>query len=45
MLRVRRLAAPARLALARARLHRVVCMLTALARRARGEGEGGGVAT
>ncbi|MCI0339914.1 MAG: four helix bundle protein [Planctomycetales bacterium] len=45
VLRVRRLAAPARLAPARARLHQVVCMLTALARRARGEGEGGGVAT
>ncbi|MCI0342066.1 MAG: four helix bundle protein [Planctomycetales bacterium] len=45
VLRVRRLAAPARLVPARARLHRVVCMLTALARRARGEGEGGVAAT
>ncbi len=41
VLRVRRLAEPAAVAAARARLHRLVCMLTALARRARGDGRAG----
>ncbi|MCI0339705.1 MAG: four helix bundle protein [Planctomycetales bacterium] len=41
ILLLRRLADPARVAAARVRLHRLVCMLTALARRARGEEEGG----
>ncbi len=38
ILLLRRLAAPAAVEAARERLHRLVCMLTALARRARGEG-------
>ncbi len=41
ILLLRRLAAPGAVAAARAVLHRLVCMLTALARHARGEGEGG----
>ncbi len=41
ILSLRRLAEPGTVAAARAVLHRLVCMLTALARRARGEGEGG----
>ncbi len=41
VLGARRLAAPAALCAARERLHGLVCMLTALARRARGEGGGG----
>ncbi|MCI0339841.1 MAG: four helix bundle protein [Planctomycetales bacterium] len=41
ILLLRRLAVPVKVAAARVRVHRLVCMLTALARRARGDGAAG----